>query len=544
MALQSMGARSRRDATKTQATMNILFIMCDQLRADYLSCYGHPHLETPHIDALATQGVRFDHAYCQDPLCGPSRASFYTGRYASSHGVLANEDSLKISELTLGDYLRDIDMQTVVVGKSEGRINTAAVSRFNITKGSMQEQCLRNNGFVPYELFTGLYPDPILPADLGYSDYLRSHGLGGENPWEAWANSAVDSNGKIVSGWQMRNANLAARVPEEHSETAFITHRAIDFIDNLTADDRWCMHLSYIKPHWPYLAPAPYHDRFGPEQVLAAIRSDAEKQNPHPVYKAFMAQDYSANFSRDEVRHTVIPTYMGLIRQLDDHIGRVLAKLDEKGLRENTLVVLTSDHGDYLGDHWLGEKDLYHEPSIRIPLIISDPSPAADSTRGTAAKDLVESIDLVPTFVECAGGDICPERMEGCSLMPLLHKSTPASPWRDFVVSEIDFGDRGPRTLLNMHPYDCRARIIRTQQWKYVLHEKFRPQLYNLLDDPNEFIDLGEDPAYSGPRAELHETLFGWHRKLKSRTEVHTDDLPDRGPERDESDFGILIGRW
>ncbi|MDP6950752.1 MAG: sulfatase-like hydrolase/transferase, partial [Arenicellales bacterium] len=120
--------------------MNILFIMCDQLRADYLSCYGHPHLDTPHIDALAARGVRFDHAYCQDPLCGPSRASFYTGRYVSSHGVMANEDSLKISELTLGDYLRDIDMQTVVVGKSEGRVNTAAVSRFNITKGSVQEQ--------------------------------------------------------------------------------------------------------------------------------------------------------------------------------------------------------------------------------------------------------------------------------------------------------------------------------------------------------------------------------------------------------------------
>ncbi len=278
--------------------------------------------------------------------------------------------------------------------------------------------------------------------------------------------------------------------------------------------------------------------------MLGAIRSDAEKQNPHPVYKAFMAQDYSRNFSRDEVRQTVIPTYMGLIRQLDDHIGRVLTKLDEKGLRENTLVVLTSDHGDYLGDHWLGEKDLHHEPSIRIPLIISDPSPGANSTRGTVTKDLVESIDLVPTFVECAGGEICHERLEGRSLIPLLHNDIPTSPGRDFVVSEIDFGDRGPRTLLKLHPYDCRARVIRTPQWKYVLHEKFRPQLYNLLDDPDEFFDLGEDPAYSGPRTELHEALFDWYRKLKSRTEAQADGLLDHGPERDESDFGILIGHW
>ena len=196
--------------------MNILFIMCDQLRADYLSCYGHPYIRTPNIDALAAQGVRFNHAYCQDPLCGPSRASFYTGRYVSSHGVMANEDPLRIGELTLGDYLRETGMQAVVVGKSEGNFNTDAALRFHVREGSEQAQCLRNNGFIPYELFAGLYPDPILPADLGYSDYLRRQGLEGENPWEIWANSAINEQGEIVSGWQMRNAGLAARVPEEH----------------------------------------------------------------------------------------------------------------------------------------------------------------------------------------------------------------------------------------------------------------------------------------------------------------------------------------
>ena len=140
-------------------------------------------------------------------------------------------------------------MQAVVVGKSEGNFNADAALRFHVREGSEQAQCLRNNGFIPYELFAGLYPDPILPADLGYSDYLRRQGLEGENPWEIWANSALDEQGKIVSGWQMRNAGLAARVPEEHSETAFVTDRAIDYLDGLQANDRWCMHLSYIKPH-------------------------------------------------------------------------------------------------------------------------------------------------------------------------------------------------------------------------------------------------------------------------------------------------------
>ena len=132
------------------------------------------------------------------------------------------------------------------------------------------------------------------------------------------------------------------------------------------------------------------------------MRSNEEKENAHPVFQAFMTEDYSQNFSRDEVRETVIPTYMGLIEQLDHHIGRVLEKLEQKGLRDSTMIVLTSDHGDYLGDHWLGEKDLYHDPSIRIPLIISDPSTPADTTRGLMQDHLVESIDLVPTFVESA----------------------------------------------------------------------------------------------------------------------------------------------
>ena len=525
--------------------MNILFIMCDQLRADYLSCYGHPYLKTPNIDSIARNGLRFDRAYCQDPLCGPSRASFYTGRYVSSHGVMANADPLKIGELTLGDYLQDLGMKAVVVGKSEGRFNDRATLRLNLSSDSLKEQRLRNNGFVPYELFAGLYPNPILPVDLGYSEYLRRNGFPGENPWEQWANSAVDDHGNVVSGWQMRNARYPARIPEAHSETAFITNRAIDFLDEVETNDQWCMHLSFIKPHWPYLAPSPYHQSYGADAVISPIRNSAERENPHPVYEAFMAQDYSQNFSRNEVRDTVIPTYMGLIQQLDDQIGRVIKKLESKNLREDTVIVFTSDHGDYLGDHWLGEKDLYHESSIRIPLIISDPSSSADNTRNTSTQQLVESIDLVPTLVECAGGEIIEERMEGQSLLPLLRGSGKDYRPKAFVISEIDYGDRGPRTLLNVHPYECRAWVIRTPQWKYVLHERFRPQLFDLLNDPHEFRDLGEESSLASVRAELHESIFKWQRNLKTRTEVQPCHLELRGhPDRDENVFGIKIGHW
>ena len=522
---------------------NILFIMCDQLRADYLSCYGHPFLETPNIDRLAERGVRFSSAYCQAPLCGPSRASFYTGRYLASHGALVNADPLKLGELSLGDYLKKINYRTVLVGKSEARANQDALARLRIDQRSNLGQRLAQGGFEHYEHFAGIYPDEIVPDDLAYNDYLRSNGYDGENLWESWANSAYDVNSKKVSGWQMRNANLPAAVAEEHSETAFTTDRALEFLSGVDPNDQWCLHLSYIKPHWPYLVPAPYHSLYCKDQILPVVRNPDELQAPHPVFKAFHEQTYSQNFSRDEVRERVIPTYMGLIKQIDDHLGRVFEMLKSKKLMDSTLIVFTADHGDYLGDHWLGEKDLFHEPSVRIPLIVYDPETYAESTRGTVNHEFVEAVDIVPTMVEFAGGNICKQRMEGQSLLPLTRGILDQDNKREYTISQIDYSDRGPRVSLNLHPYDCRAHMIRTKDWKYILHEKFSPQLFDLKNDPEEFYDLGADPEYQAVGKEMHEQLFTWFRERLIRTEMEHDFLFEMGVERDEK-MGILIGHW
>ena len=521
---------------------NILFIMCDQLRWDYLSCYGHPWLETPNIDRLAARGVRFTRAYCQAPLCGPSRASFHTGRYMSSHGAMANEDPLKLGELTLGDCMRDLGVAPVLVGKTDVRGSREALDRLGVDPDTDVGRAVADGGFEPFELLNGLHPDPILPPRLGYNDYLRARGYPGHNPWELYANSAIGEDGRRVSGWNMRHAGLPARVGEAHSETAFTTDRAIEFLEQTPDGQRWCLHLSYIKPHWPYLAPDPYHAMYTRDHVLPAVRADAERVNPHPVYRAFMEQDYSENFSRDEVRERVVPTYMGLIRQIDDHLGRLLRYLEERDLMERTLIVFTSDHGDYLGDHWLGEKDLFHDCSARIPMIVCDPSSRADATRGSADDRFVEAVDLLPTFVEFAGGEVRTERVEGRSLLGILRGEEEPG-WRDFAVSEIDFSDRGPRTLLGVHPWECRAHMLRTNRWKYILHERFRPQLFDLDGDPLELVDLGDAPGYENVRREMHDRLFTWFRRRRNRTEMPEAFLFEMGPERDER-LGIMIGHW
>ncbi len=523
---------------------NILFIMCDQLRWDYLSCYGHPHLQTPNIDRLAQRGVRFDRAYVQAPLCGPSRMSFYTGRYMFSHGSNWNSDPLKVGEMTMGDYLRPTGMRTLLVGKTHHAADYEGMARLGVDPYSDLGVLVSECGFEPFERDDGLHPDSIVSPRLRYNRYLREQGYDSWNPWDENANSGVDEEGNVHSGWYWRNSVYPANIKEEHSETPYMTGRAIECIQEL-GEQPWCIHLSYIKPHWPYIAPAPYHNMYGPDDILPANRSEAEQRDPHPVYDAFMQLRFSQTFAREEARQAVIPAYMGLVKQIDDQIGRLLSFLEANGYLENTMIIFTSDHGDYLGDHWLGEKDLFHEESVRIPLIIYDPSPEADGTRGRVESRFVEAIDLLPTFLEVAGGEPQPHRLEGRSLLPLLHDQ-PVRNWRDYVVSESDYSGRDAMWLLRLPPQDCRAFMLRTERWKYILHERFRPQLYDLQEDPQEFHDLGADSGYEAIRRELHEQLFTWLRRRKMRTTVPLPDFDHNSIPASEMDdaAGILIGHW
>ncbi len=522
---------------------NILFIMCDQLRHDYLSCYGNLQLNTPNIDRLAQQGVRFANAYCQAPLCGPSRASFYTGRYMSSHGVMANEDATRIDEMTIGDYLRPLGYRSALVGKADNRKDPEMLRAYGVSPGSDYARAATAGGFEPYELHEGLYPDPILPEDLAYNNFLVKQGYPGKNPWHEYANCGVAADGTLRSGWRLRNSHYPSRVAAEHSETAWTTRRAIDFLEEQEGDRPWCLHLSYIKPHWPLMAPPPYHQMFGKDDIPPVVRDASEKDKPHPVYQAFMEQEYSESYARAEVRERVLPAFMGLIKQIDDELGKLFDYMQSRGLLDNTMIVFTADHGDYLGDHWLGEKDLFHEPSVKIPLIVVNPNRTATETRGSVCTEMVEAIDLLPTFVEYAGGNICHERVEGHSLMPLLRSHQAPPDWRRYAVSEIDYSDRGPRTLLDLPPYECRAIMIREARWKYIHFNLFRPQLFDLHKDPSELHDLGEDSDHAAVREEMRRLLIDSRRRLKARTGMAFDNLAGMGPERDET-FGIVIGRW
>ena len=520
---------------------NILFIMCDQLRADYLSCAGHPTLETPNIDALAARGVRFDKAYTQSPVCGPSRMSFYTGRYMISHGSTWNNVPLDVAEWTMGDYLRPLGKRCVLVGKTHMAADEEGMARLEVDKatdlGVLVSQC----GFEPFERDDGLIPSGGVAPNLRYNKWLNEKGYPGDNPWHDYANSAEGPEGEVLTGWQMRYARKPARVIAEHSETPYMTDRAIEFMED-AGDDAWCLHLSFIKPHWPYVAPAPYNDMYGPNQILSPNRTQAEQDNPHPVVGAYMLHDESETFQKDEVRDTVIPVYMGLVKQIDDELGRLFDYMDDKGLSDNTLIVFTSDHGDYLGDHWLGEKELFHDASARIPLIIVDPSRAADATRGTVSNALVEAIDLVPTFVEASGGQVENKRLEGRSLMPLLQDTAPPTDWRETAFSELDYSFRGARHSLDREPTTSLAWMVRTERWKYIYYDGFPPQLFDLENDPDEQNDLGKSSQHAAIREEKQDRLFTWMRRRRFRRTMSDEDVRVRTDVSQKR--GFRIGEW
>lgn len=504
--------------------MNILFIMYDQLRFDYLSCAGHPYLDTPNFDRVAAQGVRFTNAFVQSPICGASRMSFYTGRYVSSHGAQWNGFPLRVGEVTLGDHLRELGMSCWLLGKTHMKADAKGMARLGLSPdseiGARQAEC----GFDAWARDDGLWgsgPDGDYDQKRSpYNEYLKTQGYDGANPWADYANAGVDGD-QIASGWMFENADKPANIREEDSETPWLTREAIRFTDSVTGP--WCAHVSFIKPHWPYIVPAPYHEMYRDVPIPAPLRDARELENPHPVLEAYQATKVAEAFQQDEVREKVIPAYMGLIKQCDDQLGLLLDHLEATGQMQDTMIVLTSDHGDYLGDHWLGEKDFFHEASVKIPMIIYDPRAEAESTRGTTCDALVESIDLAATFVEAAGGTVPGHIIEGRSLMPWLHGQTVAD-WREVVISEYDYSATPRAEVLGVAPKDARMFMVFDGRWKLIHFEGgFRPMLFDLESDPNEFTDLGDSAAHAAEIDRLYDHLGAWSRRMSQRVTVSDD---------------------
>ena len=319
-----------------------------------------------------------------------------------------------------------------------------------------------------------------------------------------------------------------------------MTRRAIEFLESDDGEKPWLLHLSYIKPHWPYVAPHPYNDMYTDEDVIEANRSTDEKEKANPLAKLYMERVAGKTFQSEKARRRVLKAYMGLITQIDDQLGILFEFMKNKDLLDDTMIVFTSDHGDYMGDHWMGDKDYFHDPSVKIPMIIADPSEEANKTRGTTDDSMVELIDLLPTFLEFYEGSVEKNVLDGLSLLPKIRGRE--ADWRSAVVSEYDYSCQVFRPELERMPLDCRSYMVADEKWKYIYAPGFPPVLFDRVNDPAELNDLGRNPEYENICDLMFKKLADWSLQYRQR-ETWTEDknLHMTGL---EEQLGVIIGYW
>ena len=489
---------------------NILLITLDQWRADHLGAVGHPVLRTPALDALAEDGVLFRRHYTQASPCGPARASLFTGLYLHNHRSLRNGVPLDDRHANLAREARKAGHDPLLFGYTDTSLDPR-----------------------------GLAPDD--PALATYEGVLPGFSAGQvltEEPWP-WVKDLEAKGYKIPAEpremWKPRDPEDprgVARYTAAHSETAFLTDQALRHLTG-AARAPWFLHLSYLRPHPPYIAPEPYDRMYAAEDMAAPVRkaSRAEEASIHPWLAWQIEQIWSLPQLRHDHRRTASldetglrnlrAVYCGMITQVDDQLARLFQAVKDAGTWDRTLVIVTADHGDQLGDHWLIGKDGFFEASFHIPLLIRDPR-APKAARGRTVDAFTEAVDVFPTLLDWLDRPSLPQ-LDGRSLMPWLHGETPSA-WRQAAHWGYDFRDlRGgkPERALGLASEDCHLLVTRGPRWKYVHFTGLPPLLYDLERDPQEMADLAGDPAHAEIVRQCAQELLSWRMRHDDRTLSH-----------------------
>jgi arylsulfatase A-like enzyme len=311
-----------------------------------------------------------------------------------------------------------------------------------------------------------------------------------------------------------------ARYAAEHAESAFLSEHLIEWLGE--QDGPWFAHASYLRPHPPYLVPEPWNDRYDPADVPEPVGCATREQEMamHPIAKRAIRFVGAAEDELD--RRQLAATYFGMIGEVDHQVGRVLDHLDQLGAADETLVVLTSDHGELLNDHWLTEKLGWWPEAYRVPLLVRDPNLPPEA-RGRRIDVVTEHVDVAPTIVEWLGGDV-PASWDGRSLLPFLAAEVEVPDrWRTSAHWQWDFRDpvtQSSERRGGMTSDECTMDVLRTERWHYVhlATDEMPDLLFDLDDDPHLTVDRADDPAYAAALAECRGELLSWRMRHAERT--------------------------
>ncbi|MCC6145168.1 MAG: sulfatase-like hydrolase/transferase [Candidatus Hydrogenedentes bacterium] len=438
---------------------NVLFLFSDQHSPRFLGHVGHPVVRTPQLDRLAREGVVFDRAYCQSPLCCPSRASLLTGRYCRDLGIYDNQHILESNGVTFPRVLGAAGYRTCLIGKAH----------FN----GEQFQGYQER---PYGDLCGQahQPDPQRLPERGDA------GLGG----------LIEAAGP--SG-----------IPLPLTQTEICVAESAKWLQAHVASrggQPFCLSVHFDKPHFPICPPPEYFKRYEGRVHLPDL-PDGFLEKEVPFVRAAMRNFGICDAERrDRAAHEhALAAYCGCVEWMDDAVGRILATLDYLGLAENTLVVYSSDHGEMAGERGTWQKSVFYEASARVPLLMRLPSITGASGRRIATP--VGLIDLFPTFCELAGV-ATPDTCGGTSLLPLLRSATID---RDAIFSE---------SVVLKEPEHAGC-MIRTGRWKYNTYLDGAEELYDLDADPGEWINLAAAPAHRAVLDDLRRRVVAFWQPEK-----------------------------
>jgi uncharacterized sulfatase len=447
--------------------LNVLFLISDDLNCD-LGCYGHPRVRTPHLDRLAARGVRFERAYCQFPLCSPSRSSFLTGRRPDATRIVSNPKAGRFaSDYVATPHFREFLPDAVTL-----------------------PQLFRKHGAVAARV--GKLYHYGVPGQIGTS------GLDDRDSWDFFVNPAGRGKAEENRVFTLAPGSyggtlswLAAEGSDLEQTDGLGATAAVSLLEEYKGR-RFFLAVGFYRPHTPYVAPRRYFDLYPAESIeLPALSEDDRARKPAAAYASAKKEQESMSDAR---RREAIQAYWASISFMDAQAGRVLDALERLGLAERTVIVFTSDHGYHLATHGLWQKMSLFEDSARVPLVIAAPGVEGN---GRSTQALAELVDLYPTLADLCGIPV-PAGLDGVSLRPVLED--PARSVKDAAFTQLRRGgdEKG---------YD--GYSVRTARWRFTSWDggKKGEQLFDMESDPRETVNLAGDARHAATVAELRERV-------------------------------------
>ena len=445
---------------------NVLLIMTDQHRMDAIGAYGNPVIRTPHLDSIAAGGTRFTNCWTQHPTCMPSRASIFTGRYPSAHGVRFNGIPLSRQETTMAQALREQGYSTFGAGKFH---------------------------FLPHYPYRSPLPTMATQTEpyYGFAEFhLGEDGRSGEH-WQ-W----------IQKNYPQYHLKPDHQVPVEVHNSGWVTNLTTSFLKRAAATDKpFFAFASFVDPHHAYNPPPPYSTMYREQDMPPIVAKESERTDK-PAYYQKIYETHRPLVEK-VARHRA--QYYGEVSLIDDCVGKILKTLEELKLRENTIIVFMSDHGDLLGDHYIFYKGPYHyRHCAAVPLMVNWPGRVG---AGKVIDGIVQEIDVLPTILELAGCPV-PLGVQGRSQKAVLTTNSKDTGYNSALIQYHASGVVKPGAeALDSDVPDLFT--LRRPDWRLSYYPGLKTgELYDLGADPNEFVNVWNRPGLEAVRSRLKDELL------------------------------------